>query len=278
MCGGASTVYVTVTVPQTTRTVQATIVASSTSLELGTSSSSESLVGETSTDIITTSTSFHTITNQLSLLPDAASSAKTEGPYSFAEHSGTTIWLGGKTPPSSESLVVKTTAITVQPVPTGVEVSSAEPSTSTSYSTLSLTTVTSKVFTKTVTESFSSPLASAKPFTGIASYGWNSTLTTLLKVPVGKKGTAHGPPTGFLPSITNNGGPPSGTGHHAPRPYPTGNVSGTLAERQVGATVVITIGGVVVSWTNSYDGSVPTTSSEVVESSASVVNAIVPSM
>ncbi len=255
---------------QVTKTVFTTTVAPSFPL-LGASSSiaepkMESLV-ETSLDPTATSTSFETITDVVSLITAMATPVKTDqGPYSFAEHSGTTIWLGSKTPPTSESIVYMTKAITVEPV-----LSSAAAPTTTSFSTLSLTTVTSETFTETVTESSSSPVASAKPFTGVATYGWNSTLTTLLKVQVGAKGSGRVQPTGFVPES------PVGTEHGRPSPYATGRSSESLAARQVGSIVVATIEGIVVSWTNSYDGQPVTTPTPVAQSSASVVEATAPS-
>ena len=266
------------TAPQITKTIQAATAASFSPLEPETSSSNAESLAETSTDPTATLTSFQTITDVLSLVPATAASVKTDqGPYSFAEHSGTTIWLGSKTPPASESIVFKTKAITVLPVPTSTHASSAEVPMTTSYSTLSLTTVTSKVFTETVTESSSSPVASAKPFTGVATYGWNSTLTTLLKVQAGAKGSGRTQPTGYVSDILKNGDSPLGTGHRASSPYATGAASEYLAERQVGSIVVATIEGVIVSWTNSYDGQPTTATSEVAQSSASAVDAIAPS-
>ena len=258
---------------QVIQTIQAAPVAPSPPPKTG-SSIAAPLV-DTSTDITGTFTNFETITNLLSLTPAAASSVNADqGPYSFAEHHGTTTWLGGKTPPGSQSIVTKTKAITVEPVPTGTDAASADAPTTTSFSTLSLTTVTSEVFTETVTESSLIPVASAKRFTGLGTYGWNSTLTTLVKVAAGAKGSGHS----HLPEITHERGSPFGTGHHAGVPYATGEASGTLAERQVGSIITATIGGVVVSWTNNYDGSVPTTTSAMAASSVSVIDAIAPSM
>ena len=258
---------------QVVQTVQAAPVVPSPPPKVG-SSIAAPLV-DTPTDITGTFTNIETITNLLSLVPAAASSANADqGPYSFAEHDGSTTWLGGKAPPGSQSIVTKTKAITVEPVPTGTDAASAEAPTTTSYSTLSLTTVTSVVFTKTVTEPSLIPVASAKRFTGLGSYGWNSTLTTLVKVAAGANGSGHS----HLPENTHEGGSSFGTGHYVGVPYATGEASGTLAERQVGSIVTATIGGVVVSWTNGYDGSVPTTMSAVAASSVSVINAIAPSM
>lgn len=264
-CGGASTAYVTVTASRVTETVFTTTIAPSSLLQVGASA-------ETSLDPTTTSTSFETITDVVSLLTVSASPIKTDqGPYSFAEHSGTTIWLGSKTPPASEPIVYMTKAVTVQPVLSSTDGFSAAAPTTTSFSTLSLTTVTSETFTETVTESSSSPVASAKPFTGVATYGWNSTLTTLLKVQVGAKGSGRVQPTGFVSESS------VGTGQGRPSPYATGRSSDSLAVRQVGSIVVATIEGIVVSWTNSYDGQPATTSSPVAQSSVSVAGATAPS-
>jgi len=267
---------VTVTAPQVTTTVFTTNIAPSSPLALDASSSiadpKMESPADTSQDLTATLTSFETITNVVSLMTATATLVKTDqGPYSFAEHSGTTIWLGNKTPPMSESIVYKTNVITVEPVPTSTDVASAAAPTTTSFSTLSLTTVTSETFTETVTEPSSSPVASARPFTGVATYGWNSTLTTLLKVQVGLKGSDRVQSTGFVPETS------AGTGHGRPSPYATGQPSESLAARQVGAIVVATIGGLVVSWTNNYNGQPATTTTEVTQSSASVVEAHAPS-
>lgn len=278
---------------QTTTTIYATTTVTA-SVELAAVSSNAGTPSPVAdpTDVTGTSTAFETMTNVVSLVqaPAASSSESKEGPFSFAEHSGTTIWLGGKTPPASasQSTVYLTKAITVKPIPTGVDVSDtamtppgtgtseAAAPTTTSFTTLSLTKTTSETFTETLTEPLSILSPSARPFTSLGVYGWNATATTLLKVPAVAKGSDQIQPTthaavfdGPMPSLV-------GTGTLAAAAYATGNASDNLAERQVGAVITATIGGVVVSWTNSYDGHLETATSEMVQSSASVANAIAP--
>ena len=210
---------------------------------------------EASTEPTATLTNFQTQTDVVSIVTAPVASVEAnQGPYSFAELSGRTTSLGGKKPPASEPVVVLTKAITVLPVPTSAYISPPESSLTASYSTLSTTSTTFKVFTETRTESSSTSLAAAKPFTGVATYGWNSTLTTLLTVATGAKQSGGTYPTGHPHSNTGHSKPPKGSDYSWPRPQMTGTVPGSLAERQVGAVVVATIEGQVVSWTNSYGG------------------------
>ncbi|KAL8828754.1 MAG: hypothetical protein Q9191_002407 [Dirinaria sp. TL-2023a] len=258
-----------------TKTIYTTTFASPSSVKLETSSTNAELPAGSSIEPTATLTSFQTHTDVVSIVPAVATSVKAnQGPYSFAEHSGTTVWLGGKKPPASGSAIVLTKAITVLPVPPSAHVvPDPENSLTESYTTLHLTRTTSKVFTETLTESSSTSAAAAKPFTGIATYGWNSSLTTLLTVPSGAK------ESGRARSI---GHPAYRTGHNKPLPnitYPflgpqvTGKESASLAERQVGAIVVATIEGHVVSWTNSYDGQRLASTSEVTHISRTAVQA-----
>ena len=199
----------------------------------------------------------------------------TQGPYSFAEHSGTTIWLGGKTPPSTKSFVIETSAITVLPVPESYIVDSGATPDASSFSTLTLTATTSKVFTETLTESLSTSEPSAKPFTGLAPYGWNSSLTTFITVKASVASNDLVRPTGEAYSTGKIHSPrwdvpPPLQGINPLFPVPvTPDISAVLASlreessyiapRQVGSIVVATIEGQVVSWTNSYDGGVTAT-------------------
>lgn len=221
-----------------------------------------------------TMTSFQTHTDVVSIVPAIATAVEAnQGPYSFAEHNGTTIWLGGKEPSASGSVIVRTKAITVLPVPPSAYVPTSEHSLTSSYTTLYLTRTTSKVFTKTLTESSSTAVAAAKPFTGLATYGWNSSLTTLLTVPASTKESGRAYSTGHLPSNSGHNKPPINTTYPFFGPQITGNGSASLAERQVGAIVVATIEGHVVSWTNSYNGQRMESTSELAQSSRTAVEA-----
>lgn len=268
--------YLTVTAPPITETSYTS--TSTTSVPIAPESSvaiSQSLV-EAPTKSEATLTSFQTLTSLVSIVKATATSPEADqGPYSFAEHSGTTVWLGGKEPPASESIVVKTKAITVHPVPLSAYVSTLEASHTKSYTTVFLTSTASKVFTETLTESISAAVASAKPFTGVAAYGWNSSLTTLVKIAAGEKESGRVYRTAYTPSVAEQQNRPIGTAHPLAGPQSISNVSETLAERQVGAIVVVTIEGQVVSWTNSYNG-VPATSSAVAQTSATGVDAARP--
>ena len=221
-------------------------------------------------------TSFQTHTNIVSIVPAVATSVEAnQGPYSFADHSGTTIWLGGKEPPASGSVIVLTKAITVLPIPPSAYVPNPEDSLTTSNTTIYSTRTTSKVFTETLTESFSTPAAAAKPFTGVATYGWNSSLTTLLTVPAGAKESGRVYSIGHPSSVTGHNKPPINTTYPLLGPQIIGNGSASLAERQVGAIVVITIDGQVVSWTNSYSGQGMASTSEIAKISRTAVEATI---
>lgn len=167
--------------------------------------------------------------------PEATDVAADKGPYYFSEHDGTLAWLDGKTPPATGSFLTVTTFITVQPVPTNfpalaeeTTLSIAEESTvATTYSTVSLYSVTTVYRTKVITSTIPIPAIAVKFSPGSA--GWNSSFTALLK---------------------------GGSGNPKPTVWQTGatHVTGQLEARQVGAWVTATINGVVVSWINSYDG------------------------
>lgn len=196
------------------------------------------------------STSFLTSTkivnvNHHSASEPAQPSSALDGPYSFAEENGSTIWLGGKTPTSGAAFVTNTLVVTLQPQPSSTETVSfttssgttltSEDQTTTSWTTLSSTSF----YTHYLTNLLPAPKPSAYP----GNNGWNATMTTLQTLP----GSAH----------------------------VTASASSTLKRvhpRQVGALVTATINGVVVTWTNVWAGNPQTTEPSAVSSKSRLGN------
>lgn len=233
------------------------------------------------TDITATLTSYVTFTEFIKIVPASPTPsgsgqaptltaspeeptyvAANKGSYYFSEHDGTRVWLNGKTPPATGSFLTSTTFITVQPVPGSLPalaeenaVNTAERSiVSTSYSTISLYRVSTVYETKMVTSTIHVPAAPVKAFVSLGSGGWNTSFTTLLEED-DKKGLGGTPkPIVGQTGVTEKSDNKLGTSVTYPAPaYPT-NVTEKLEARQVGATVVATIDGELVSWINSYAG------------------------
>jgi len=188
------------------------------------------------------------------------------GPYSFTEDNGTTIWMGGQTPPASASLVTSTSFITLQPVSTPVS-EGASAATTTSYVTISSTRTVTHTYSKTLTESISvvpaffSTSAEAYTgdgYTGYGSGGWNATLTTFRKLKVNPTGSGRISPSVYEPGAPVRVWSQQG-GLYAPPTF-SSNSKRPIKPRQVGDIVAATVDGVTVSWTNIYDGSTPTVS------------------
>lgn len=279
VCGSESIIFVTVTAPVVTKTVTVPFAKENAAapVENAPAASQTSI----STDITTTLISYVTVTKFVKIVPaiptasepgqaptltasdqEPTDIAAEKGPYYVSEHDGTLEWLDGKTPPATGSFLTSTTFITVQPIPSSLPVpagenavSTAEGSiVSTTYSTVSLYRVSTVYQTKVVTSTIRLPAVPVKAFVSPGSGGWNTSFTPLLK----------GNESGFLsgnlkPTVDQTG--VIETGDNKPEisvtrpvlPYPT-NVTEQLEARQVGATVVATIDGVLVSWINSYDG------------------------
>lgn len=131
----------------------------------------------------------------------------------YVVENGTTYWLNGKTPAPSESYVVLTSVVTVEPVPESSHTSD-ETSTVhlTRYSTQSFTvteTLSTPSASKTasshqpqltqITQVLSTPCSTAvetgSSFTGIGAGGWNSTSTTRSGYQTGFQTAAMGSPS-----------------------------------------------------------------------------------
>ncbi|KAI4272691.1 MAG: hypothetical protein LQ337_005125 [Flavoplaca oasis] len=175
----------------------------------------------------------------------AQPSSLTDGPYSFAEENGSTVWLGGKTPASGAALVTNTLVVTLQPQPSSTETISlttssgttvtAEDDTTTSWTTLSSTSF----YTHYLTNVVSTPKLSAY----LGNNGWNATATTLHAL--------------------------SSSGHET---APTSIAARRVHPRQVGALVTATINGVVVTWTNVWAGDPVKTESSALSTIQSYMN------
>lgn len=222
------TVYVTVPASPTTETIYAVSEGAS-AIEGGLSA--------TATTVTVTVTTFST--PAISVIHAASPTA----PYSFTEDNGTTIWLGGNTPPASASLVTSTSFITLHPVvsPWNSGVSEGRSAQATTYLTLSSTRTITETFTETLTHSLTTGLASAKGYTGFGSAGWNATFSEA-------KATAT------RSGLVNVEEKAAGKGLALRTSY--GNSTNHVEPRQI---IVATIDDVAVSWTNSYDGSNPIT-------------------
>lgn len=181
------------------------------------------------TDITTTLTSYVTSTEFFTVAPAPPTP---KGPYYFSEHDGTLEWLNGKTPPATGSFLTITTFITVQPVPSNFPALVEETSVATTYSTVSLYRDSTIYRTKVITSTVRVPAIPVKSFVNPGSAGWN---------------TSYSPKGGKYQILS---------GKPKPTVWQTGaaHVTGHLEARQVGAVVVATINGAVVSWINSYDG------------------------
>ena len=262
-CGSVSTVYVTVPKSQVTETF--TLAAAAPSYIAGPESVSTSAAGvsATSSDATATATSYTTFTSLLSIAKDTSTSAVADqGPYFFNVNGGTTSWFGGKTPPSTASLVTSTYVVTVVPIPESSPVSDegAKPTASdtptTSYTTTFLTTVISKMHTETLTESVGSSAISAKIFSGLGSSGWNATYTTMRIMKTSEYGSGV-----FMAALPKTGIndekhlPLLGSALTSLASSPSIGLTKYKYARQVGAIIDATIDGTIVSWTNSYEGS-----------------------
>ncbi|KAI4115878.1 MAG: hypothetical protein LQ345_003604 [Seirophora villosa] len=181
--------------------------------------------------------------------------ATESGHYYYAVDEGTTIWLGSRTPTSGATLATNTMVVTVQPQPehtggsivvtTSQSSSALEDETSTSYETFLSTSFHTSYLTKELVlepGTTSRPSVKLTPYPG--SYGWNSTLFIAQET----EGSSSVSASASSPTWPASGIAASAPSYAIKRHHP----------RQVGAVVSATINGVVVSWTNAYDG--PTSS------------------
>lgn len=234
---------------------------------------------DTSTDITATLTDYitlvHVVTN-VSIISTPTVAEK--GPYYFTTDNGTTVWLGGQTPPAGVPLSTSTAVVTIQPVPPSSQNSSGGSPETTVYSTVFLTTISKVYETETITKtapavttssavtisSFSpvlpsntAPLSliatrSSKSFPGLGLSGWNATFRIREKL----VGSANEPAKllSQQTGVQNNIATRPGTASLLAAPSYSSNATNHIRARQLGSIVVATIEGVVVSWTNNYDG------------------------
>ncbi|MCJ1391934.1 hypothetical protein MMC18_004801 [Xylographa bjoerkii] len=225
---------------------------------LATSSTPVPILTTSVGDITETTVIWETHTSDANVVETSSPSTTSpaSGLYSFLVVSGITSWLGGVTPPVTDSYVIATATVFIEPVPTNPSLSSTtqaqSPTPVTSIETIQVTSVFTADLAETLTEPASvAPIpATAGSFHGVGTYGWNA--TTLTRVTYAK----HGDGTGYRPHTTAAS---SGIELPSPKPYSaSAQISSGWAKskdkRQVGAVVTATIDGVIVSWTNSYDG------------------------
>ena len=284
ICSSDSVVFVTVSAPAVTKTVTVPFEngLDTAAVETAPAVSQTPIL----TDITATLTSYVTFTEFFRIIPatptlslsgqaptftashqESVYVAADKGPYYFSEQDGTLVWLDGKTPPATGSFLTSTAFITVQPIPTGLPasakenaVSTAEGSiVSTSYSTISLYRVSTVYQTKVVTGTIHVPAIPVKAFVSLGSSGWNTSFTPSVRGDENKPSVGISKPiVGQTGAIEKGDNKPKKSTTHPALAYST-NVSEQLEARQVGALVVATIDGVLVSWINSYDGkSTPT--------------------
>ena len=197
---------------------------------------------------------------------DSAFLNANQGSYYFSEHDGTLVWLDGKTPPAGGSYRTSTAFVTVQPVPTDFPLSAEEnaqstaegTAVSTSYSTISLFSVSTVFQTKVVTSTLSAPSAPVKAFVKLGSSGWNTSFTSTLEGDENKIASSTAKTILGQTGGTENCDTDLGTSTTYPAPTSSANVTRQLEARQLGALVVATIDGVLVSWINTFDGPIPT--------------------
>lgn len=250
VCSPVSTVFITVPSSPTTKTIYPLSKWSIASADFKVLD--DGVVQATSTAVITTVTTSVVPTQVISLI-QPSSPAERQAVYSFTEENGTTTWLG-ETPPST-SLVTSTEVVTLQPVPPGYVASHEEATPFTSYLTLFSTETIAETRTKTQTLANITASASAGAYGGLASNGWNSSMSTFITVKY---------PSVVSATITKKPAQYSGTAYPL---IPSGvvahsseNAARQIKPRVVGDVVAATIDGAIVSWTNSYDGTSPSTS------------------
>lgn len=234
------------------------------------------------TDITATLTSYVTLTEFVSVVHvTSTTSVSTEastlnsphrnqkevdaskGAFFFFKHDGTLEWLDGKTPPAGRTLLTSAAFITVQPVPTGFDLS-AEGSVasspkgtkiSTTYSTVE---VQSTIYqTKVTTSTLSTPSASLKEFAGLGSTGWNTSFTSPPTIVENKVAVITAKPILGQTGVIEKGIAESPKSSSLPNPVYAVKAEDHLQARQLGALVVATIDGAIVSWINTFDGPVP---------------------
>ena len=258
MCSPVSTVFVTVPASPTTETIYA--VSEGSAATVGIETLSNGAAQPTST-VITKTLTASVVSMQVISVIHASSPSEAQAAYSFTEDNGTTTWLGA-TPPASASLITSTQVISLEPVPPGYVAPPAEVTPVTSYLTISSTKTLTETYMATPTLAVLTPSASAGAYTGLASNGWNSSMSTLITVKSPAIGSVTIAEKLAQYSITAYSVIPSGL-----LPFPRGNTARQNKVRDVENIISATIDGVVVSWIDNYDGT-PLSSSD---TSSSVV-------
>ena len=183
--------------------------------------------------------------------------AEGQAAYSFTEDNGTTTWLGA-TPPASASLITSTRIVNLEPVTPGYVPPTAEVTPVTSYLTLSSTETVTEIHTETQTLNVPIAYASAGAYPGLASNGWNSSLSKFI--------TLKSPNIGSV-TIAEKVAHYSGTAYpmisSGIMPFSPGNTTRHNKARDIPDIVIATIDGVVVSWTNQFDGTPDTSQTSV---------------
>lgn len=288
-CGSLSTVFVTIPASPVTKTVSIPVETPTATAGNDVLPTKPAVPSDFVTSITTTLTEYVTFLDIVSTVPaNPTSGVASQDHYTFTENHGTTFWFGGKTPPAGVPLVTSTATVTIQPVPLSSGVSTGGSAEPTTYLTVFLNVVKKKhetvVLTKTAPVAIASsiaavssvpsapspistPLAVSAPPIATASLfaktltknfgehrlnGWNTTLTAVPKEKAAESGTEPLKPLHKLPNVKENHAASLGTASLAA-------VTKHIEARQLGAIVVATIEGVVVSWTNDYDGSAAAT-------------------
>ena len=258
MCSPVSTVFITVPASPTVETIYA--LSEGSTATVGIEALSNGATQPTST-VITNTLTASVVSMQVVSVIHASSPSEGLAAYSFTEDNGTTTWLGA-TPPASASLTTSTQVISLEPVPPGYVAPPAEVTPVTSYLTVSPTETITETDMATQTLAVPTASASAGAYTGLASNGWNSSMSTLITVKSSAIGSVTIAGKSAQYSITAYSVIPSGLA-----PFPRGKAARQNKVRDIGNIISATIDGVVVSWTDNYDGT-PLSSSD---TSSSVV-------
>lgn len=240
-----STIFITLPASPTTETLD--VLSDGSAVTVGIEALANGVAQVTSTAIAKTVTATVVSTQVISVIQTSSPSGG-QALYSFAEDNGTTTWLGA-TPPVSASLITSTQVVTVQPVPPGYVAPPVEATPVTSYLTLSSTETLTETLTETQMLTIPIVPASAGAYTGLASNGWNSSMSKFV--------TVKTPAIGSV-TIEEKLAQYSGTAYPVVSsglvPIPRGNTMRLNKVRDIADIIVATIDGVVVSWTDTYDG------------------------
>lgn len=200
---------------------------------------------ETTLTATAPSPSYITPSDVVTVIHSSPTPTKPGGLYYFAVDDGVTHWLDEKAPPTGARLVTSSTVVIVSPMPTSQLPSSASGPIPTFW-TLTLTNFYTEVDAVTVSSNPTDSIkASTKTYSRLGLGGWNSSTTTsqqnLQSADLGSS-VAYGTTKTVFANSTQS-----------VRTNENSSAS-RLQRRQVGALVIATIEGQVVSWTNEYQG------------------------